>query len=512
MLQLRTSLRFLVGLLVLLALAPAVLRAERRASLLTALNSITADELQSHVDVLAGDAFEGREAGSRGGQAAGGYLWQELEEAGLKPVGEDGGYFQSFNRGYRNILALLEGSDPHLSDEIILVGAHYDHVGYGNQTNSYGPFGYVHNGADDNASGTSGLLEMIDAFRRLPQTPRRSILFAFWDGEEKGLVGSKHWARNPTLPLERIQLAVNVDMIGRLKNERLEIYGARTSSGLRRLLSEQNQDEQLALDFSWEIKANSDHYTFYERSIPFLMLHTGLHDNYHRPSDDAHLINTQGLQAVSRLLFAAVFELADRDATTGFRAEAAREAIGGQSQFEQLSPMPPPRLGIRWDNESSERIIVTHVEPESAAANAGIQVGDQLVLFSGQPVGSRDQLRLSVLRSNVSTSVTVLRPGQPQPLELPVELDGKPTRIGLSWRGDDAEPGTVLVTRVVPGSPADLAGLKNRDRIYEVQSQPFADSNALLETLRTMPSPIELTIERAGRISTVRIDAPLARN
>ena len=144
--------------------------------------SITNHELRGHVEVLADDMLEGREAGSRGGHAAARYLMKRLEEARLQPAGPGGAYTQSFQGRNQNLLAKLEGADPQLRGEYIVVGAHYDHVGYGTRRNSYGPWGFIHNGADDNASGVSALLEVIDAMSRGEYQPRRSILFCFWDG------------------------------------------------------------------------------------------------------------------------------------------------------------------------------------------------------------------------------------------------------------------------------------------------------------------------------------------
>src|SRR5262249_39469180 len=157
-------------------------------ALTAALATITIEDLRKHVDVLANDTFEGREAGSRGGHAAATYVGRELQRLKLPGGAADGGYYQGFGNQCRNILAVLEGSDPELKKDYIVISAHYDHVGYGNSTNSYGPTGYIHNGADDNASGVSGLLELIEAILQLDVRPKRSILFAFWDSEESGLL------------------------------------------------------------------------------------------------------------------------------------------------------------------------------------------------------------------------------------------------------------------------------------------------------------------------------------
>ncbi|NQT37477.1 MAG: M28 family peptidase, partial [Planctomycetes bacterium] len=138
--------------------------AERSSALTAALESITGDELRQHVDYLADDAREGREAGTPGGHAAAQYLQTRLAEMGLRGGAADGGYFQPFGSDYRNVLAVLPGSDPEFRQETILVGAHFDHVGFGPKKDKAGVVASIHNGADDNASGTSGLLEVAQAF------------------------------------------------------------------------------------------------------------------------------------------------------------------------------------------------------------------------------------------------------------------------------------------------------------------------------------------------------------
>ena len=184
-----------------------------------------------------------------------------MQKYGLETAGDGGSYYQVFGKGYRNLLGLLPGTDASLKDEVIVVGAHYDHVGYGSRTDSFGPYGTIHNGADDNASGTSAILEMIEAFDQLEVGPRRSILFCLWDGEEKGLLGSKHWLSAPTLSLENVKFSINLDMIGRLRQEGLSVYGERTAAGLREFLSSANR-ERLKIQFNWDIQPDSDHYPF----------------------------------------------------------------------------------------------------------------------------------------------------------------------------------------------------------------------------------------------------------
>src|SRR5262245_28943639 len=146
-----------------------------------ALESISTNDLYHHVEVLADDVYEGRAAGSRGGHAAAQYIVRQLRRLHATPGGSNGDFVQTFNDDCRNILVVQPGDDPQIGSEVIVVGAHYDHVGYGSNRNSFGPIGRIHNGADDNASGTSVLLETIKAFSKSKLVTRRTILFAFWD-------------------------------------------------------------------------------------------------------------------------------------------------------------------------------------------------------------------------------------------------------------------------------------------------------------------------------------------
>jgi membrane-associated protease RseP (regulator of RpoE activity) len=484
--------------------------AAERLSFSAALESITADQLRHHVEVLAGDTFEGREAGSRGGHAAGGYLTQLLQQHGLQPAGDARSFYQGFGNQYRNVLAMLEGSDPKLKNQVVLVSAHYDHVGYGNSRTSFGPLGYIHNGADDNASGDAALLELIEAFARLEPAPKRSVLFAFWDGEEKGLLGSKHWASRPTIPLERVAMMVNVDMVGRLRNDRIEVYGARTAHDLRRLVSDQNRETALLIDFDWEMKRNSDHYSFFERNIPDLMIHTGLHPDYHRPSDDVEKINFQGLQRVARLLFGVMRELADAPTLPPFRAASRQEGPANEQLLERpLAPLPG-RLGLSWDAQHFEGpgLRVVSVQPGSAADRAGIRRDDRILKLNGHELEPKSDLRALVLPLASAITMEVKRPDAESPVELKVELVGAPVRIGVAWREDEGEPGSVLIVRVVPGSPAEKAGVMPLDRVYQVAGQAFANGDEFHKRMTAAAGRVELLLERDGRERTAALELP----
>jgi C-terminal processing protease CtpA/Prc len=483
--------------LLCLMVMPAV-AAETR-SVARAMESITRTDLRTHVDVLADDTFEGREAGARGGHAAAGYLSKQLQQLELKAGGDRGSYYQAFDGNCRNILAVIEGSDPQLVQEVVAVGAHYDHVGYGTQRNSYGPWGYIHNGADDNASGVAALLEVAQALSQVPERPRRTILIAFWDGEEKGLLGSKHWVRSPTVPLSQIKCFLNVDMVGRLTNRRVEVYGSRSAAGLRQLMSSAN-GSALDLDFTWQMREDSDHWPFYNQSVPILMLHTGLHKDYHRPSDDAHLLNHEGLEEVSRLMFQTVLSLANADQLGKFRSESRRETEHVRKSIEQPAQAPPARLGMTWYREPADsglKLRALSITRGSAAEQAGLRVGDVVTQINGTPIVDDAVFRQQVLAAAAPVSFTVERPGE-APRTVAVKLHGAPIRIGLMTREDPAEPGVAMVTHVVYGSPAALGEVRVVDRIDAVNGQTFANLAEFSRLLDQAAGSLTLRLERRG--------------
>lgn len=491
-------------------------RAAEASALATAVASIQEKQLQSHVDTLADDAFEGREAGSRGGRAASTYLMKKLEACGLAGAGDRGGYFQSF-KNYRNVLAVLPGGDDALQDEYILVGAHFDHVGYGTRSNSNGSPGYIHNGADDNASGTAALLEVAEAFTKLPEAPRRSVLFAFWDAEEKGLLGSEHWIRNPTVPLRQVKLNVNVDMVGRLRDEKVIVYGTRTAPGLRRLMTDVNRHTDFRLSFVWWINPQSDHYTFVQRNIPVVMLHTGLHNDYHRPSDDVHRLDVAGIHRISHLLFHTSLALANRTEVPAFRKRGAWESTTHRRRFEQQPAPAPPRLGVTWreprddeetagTEEEADGLTLTSVAEGSAAEKAGLKVGDRVLFFDGIPIRDGGRFRRAVMRAGSTANIVVRKPGSNDPVTLPVELSGRPVRLGVSWRENAAEPSAVTIVQVAADSPAEQAGIRRLDRIYAIDGHEFADGNQLQQRLKSaLSGPFDLTLDRDGRLLEVRV-------
>ena len=388
---------------------------------------VDASDVADHIQVLADDAFEGREGGQRGGRAASSYIEQEIIPLGLTPAGAGKSYFQSFPTRFgtlRNVLIMIPGSDPVLQNDVIVVGAHYDHVGYGNKRNSFGPFGYVHNGADDNASGVAGLIKIAETLAELPISCRRTILLAFWDGEEQGLLGSKYFVKNQPECIQdkKIIFSINLDMIGRLRHRQLNVFGARSATGLETLVTRANnlsEKKSLELIFNWDITPDSDHYPFLKAKVPTLMLHTGLHPDYHRPSDDAHLINIEGIEPVLVVTFQVLLQVANRDEMFSFRETAFHESNKSRKKLEEKAFLPIGSrgrwgIGIRDDPANPAAPVVVAIRQDSPAERGGLKIKDRIYEIDGTPIINQKNLmrRLSGVSHDESIRVLVSRRGQ----------------------------------------------------------------------------------------------------
>jgi hypothetical protein len=275
----------------------------------------------------------------------------------------------------------------------------------------------------------AGLLEIVEAIGHLPGRPRRPILIAFWDGEEKGLLGSYHFlrVRPAALAPYTIVFSVNLDMIGRLRGERVEVYGARTAEGLRGTCLEANAAASLELVYDWEITDDSDHYPFIAAKIPTVMFHTGLHDQYHRPSDDTHLVNYPGIEPVARLTLDFVTAIADDPrAPRAFRPQCRSESPATRRGLEapateMVTTGTRPRwgLGTRSDPGEPQAPVVVRVSAGSPMARAGVALGDRVMAIDGIPlVDQQDMLtRLAAAGDRV---------------EIDVDRKGRLVRLGAS--------------------------------------------------------------------------------
>lgn len=287
-----------------------------------------------------------------------------------------------------NVLALLPGSDPALRDEVVIVGAHYDHLGMGGEGSLDPDARVVHNGADDNASGTAGILDIA---RRLAegQRPARSVLFLAFTGEEKGLWGSAHYVANTTVELGRAVAMLNLDMVGRLTDNTLTVYGTGTAAEWEAVADAANARlaEPLKLAYSPDGYGPSDHASFTAAGVPVLHFFTNTHPDYHRPSDDWDRVNAPGLERIAELGTHIARDLAGTSqavatSLTRVRQERPAAPAGGDASrgygpyFGSIPDMTPRDFGLR----------ITGVREGSPAERAGLQSGDVIIEFDGKPV------------------------------------------------------------------------------------------------------------------------------
>lgn len=281
----------------------------------------------------------------------------------------------------RNVIGFLEGNDPQLKKEVIVIGAHFDHLGMGGRGSlSQSKEPEVHNGADDNGSGTTGLIELAEYFSSRRKELKRSLLFIAFSGEELGLLGSKFFVENPTVPLNQIKVMINMDMIGRMKENKLTIYGTGTSPKWKPLLNALNSDSLFKFNFIDGGFGPSDHSSFYGKNIPVLFFFTGTHQDYHKPTDDLDKINFDGMTEILNLVKNVV-----QDLTTN-----PEEIVFTKVQGEEQQPR---RVSIRVYvgtipdySEQVEGFKISGVNDGSPAEKAGLKGGDIIIKFGNKTV------------------------------------------------------------------------------------------------------------------------------
>ncbi len=281
-----------------------------------------------------------------------------------------------------NVIGFLPGSDPALKDQVIVIGAHYDHLGLGGEgSGSLRPDTVaVHPGADDNASGASGLLEIAEAFAAHRQELRRSLLFIAFTGEELGLLGSAYYVKHPLIPLERTVTMLNMDMIGRMTNRSLIVYGTGTSPGFDSLVRAHDADSAFVLKLVRDGYGPSDHASFYGKQIPVLHFFTDLHGDYHRPSDTYEKLNYPALQSVVRFVDSIATDL-DRSPVRPTYAAVAMPATAGTGRSYRVFVGTIPDFG-----EQTDGMKISGVREGSPAAKAGLRGGDIIVKFGGTEI------------------------------------------------------------------------------------------------------------------------------
>ena len=315
----------------------------------------------------------------------------------------------------RNVVGLLRGSDPALAKEVVIVGAHHDHVGRGAYGSAGGPSaeGKIHPGADDNASGTAALLEVAEALAAQPRRPRRSVLFTSFSGEEMGLLGSVHYCEHPVLPLADTVAMVNCDMVGRYDPARkLEIGGVGTAEGLQALIERANAPYGLALAWDPSGVAPSDNTSFYRKRLPVLFFFTGIHPQYHTPDDTWDRIAAPEGAKVTSLVRDVVVEIADRDVRLVFTkpppTKGSKAALG-------IQPGPGDGAGV----------VVAGLVDGGAADAAGLHEGDVVTALGAILVKDMRDLSRALAERKPGDKVVVKVVRDGAPLTFDVTLGGR---------------------------------------------------------------------------------------
>lgn len=364
----------------------------------------SAQAIRNDIAYLAADRLEGRGTGTAGNDSAAAYIARRFASLQLRKAGA--GYRQPFaarpaaaahssgapvSLPTQNVVGIVPGRDPVLSAQFVVIGAHFDHLGRSSegaldpdQKNA------IRNGADDNASGTAAILELA---RLLAASPtRRSVVIAAFSGEEAGLLGSQYFVEHSPVALDSVVGMLNFDMVGRLRDDRLIVYGVATATELPGVLDSANAatggigklwDTPLRVTALGDGFGPSDHSSFYARNIPVLHFFTDLHEDYHRSTDDVRKINSRGEAHVVDLAERVVRAIADRDARLTFvRSAMPTTVASGSREGSNVY------LGSIPDMSAGEGIglKLTGVRAGSPAEKAGIVAGDVVIEFGGQPV------------------------------------------------------------------------------------------------------------------------------
>jgi|TARA_B110000305_G_scaffold11327_1_gene10790 hypothetical protein len=342
------------------------------------------------VEYLSSDELEGRSTGSKGEELAANYIEKRFKELNVEPIGENG-YFQEFSFKQKshphdtistsdsiqensitgkNVIGFIDNK----SINTIVVGAHYDHLGFGGEGSLYRSDSLkIHNGADDNASGVS---LMLDLAAKLKDNNNNNYMFIAFSGEELGLLGSNFFVKNPTIDIKSINYMINMDMVGRLNNENtLAVYGLGTSPIFKQTIKSNNKNFKIIENESGV--GPSDHTSFYLNDIPVLHFFTGQHSDYHKPSDDSELLNYEGINLISDFIYSIISDLND-NGKLPFR-ETKNES--------QETPRFKVSLGVIPDYlYDGKGMRIDGVSKGKPAEKAGFQKGDIVIKLGDEEV------------------------------------------------------------------------------------------------------------------------------
>ncbi len=376
------------------------------------------EKVKMDVVTLSADDMEGRETGTPGEKKAAGYIAKRMEEIGLTPRGVFDGYYQSFDR---RIKSNPHADAPSPDDKVItglnvvgtidngaaytaVIGAHYDHLGYGAEGSLHVGDPEIHNGADDNASGVAGMLRIAEELMKDTDKSLNYLFIAF-SGEEKGLWGSNYFTKNPTIDINTINYMINMDMIGRLNEEKqLAIYGTGTTPLWKKALAIEEGSQFRKKEEASGV-GPSDHTSFYLENLPVLQFFTGQHADYHRPTDDAHLINYKGIIEITDYILAVIDYTENRGKLQFTKTKDESQEV---PDFKVTLGVIPDYLfdgkGMRIDGVKDNR----------PASNANLKKGDIVVKLGDlEIVDMMSYMKaLGAFEKGQTVDITIIREGK----------------------------------------------------------------------------------------------------
>lgn len=337
----------------------------------------------------------------------------------------------------KNVVAVLEGAGPH-ANETIVIGGHYDHLGHGGLTSGSMAFfsSDIHNGADDNASGTAMVMEMARRLTARRDPPPRRLVFIAFSGEERGLLGSQYYVQHPLFPLQSTVMMVNCDMVGRLNTENeLTMIGTGTTPGIESLVTVLGTSAGLKIKTIAGMTdgfGGSDHQSFYAKDVPVLFAFTGVHQDYHRPTDDSDRINYRGMGRIAdylELILLDVIRRPERPALIKMAQQPRRGRAGGAATKAGADPArtgSSVTMGSMPDYEyTAGGMKLTGVRDDGPAAKAGLKGGDIIVSFGGKSIGTIQDYMESTRGYKPGDQVDVVVKRDGKDVKLKVTLEGR---------------------------------------------------------------------------------------
>ena len=374
--------------------------------------------IKDDVTFLSDDALEGRQTGTEGEKAAADYIAKRFENLGLETKGTNG-YYQNFTfkpktNPHQTVNYTVKDGDSTITgtnvlgflnnnaDNTIVIGAHFDHLGYGAEGSLHRGEKAIHNGADDNASGVAVMLNLADKLKN--KNTNNNYLFMAFSGEEMGLLGSNYFVKNATIDTQKINYMINMDMVGRLKaDSTLAVYGVGTSPILKQTLNAHNSTFKLIQKESGI--GPSDHTSFYNADIPVLHFFTGQHEDYHKPTDDFDKLNYEGMTTISNYIFEVISDL-DNNGKLPFRKT--------KNESEE-TPRFKVGLGVIPDYMfDGKGMRIDGISEDKPAQKAGLQKGDIVIKLGDSTVTDMMSYMkvLSTFEAGDKTEVTVDRNGK----------------------------------------------------------------------------------------------------